>query len=156
MVCGLFAALSKIYPVYQSYPKTVEKILEFYTVAVPRVIFFNISIGEANSTADTIIGFMQVYCQYNVERWNALDDDKQNNQGYDDLVLLMQIVKDALFQLAISSYDEEDESNITVIQRMGHLCRNQRSETLIMFPYFRFKYICTTLHSFSCIRSRCS
>uniref|UniRef100_A0A914Y3D5 Uncharacterized protein n=1 Tax=Panagrolaimus superbus TaxID=310955 RepID=A0A914Y3D5_9BILA len=76
--------------------------------------------------ADALGGCPQVdvyvYCERNAKNWYFADGHPTNG-GYEDLIILMRIVKDSLDKLALSScYDDDDEpAEMTILEQMGVL-----------------------------------
>uniref|UniRef100_A0AC35GWE9 Uncharacterized protein n=1 Tax=Panagrolaimus sp. PS1159 TaxID=55785 RepID=A0AC35GWE9_9BILA len=130
-VTQFFIALNHVYPLYQDCPIVVKKILEFVAIAVPSIIFYNVDAtnNNLNEITEGIFKFIEVYCQNNVQKWQERDErlifGNAENQGYEDLIILMQIVKDILSRLvlSLSSFSDDDEIMV-IIEHMGSLSLN--------------------------------
>lgn len=132
------------------------KILDFITVAIPRVVLYNISLGEGyvNQVAEAVIGFMKFYSHINLERWIQIDENR-SNESYDDLVLLMQIVQTLLNRLALSwnGDEDDDEYEQTVIQRIGNLCKyiifiHSKIQVIFQLLILLFHFLLLYVHLF--------
>lgn len=109
-----------LYPSFKQNPEVVSKIFDCITVAVPSVISSNISSQNFDHTVNNIFQFLHMYCENNDDKWKEVDS---NRTDYEDLIVLMHIVKDALDKLAMSSSDDDDSFEITILDRIGSICK---------------------------------